>query len=78
MEKTLPIVEGWLTVAEAASLSGYSVHHLRHLLASGRVVGVKLEGRVWLVQRDSLLDYTGTMQALGRKKYDGWRGRRRA
>ena len=58
----------WLTTSEAAALTGYTRAHIRGLLLSERITGVK-RGRDWLVDRESLLDHKRRMDALGSKKH---------
>lgn len=46
----------WLTVNEAAELSGYHPEHIRRLIREGAITAKKFS-IVWMVNRDSLLDY---------------------
>ena len=46
----------WITTQEAAELSGYHVNYLRKLIRRGDIEGRKLSF-LWLVHRQSLLDY---------------------
>jgi len=46
----------WLTTEQAAELSGYHVNHLRRLIRAG-VIRAKKLSFLWLVHRQSLLDY---------------------
>ena len=48
--------EKWLTVNEAADLSGYHPEHVRRLIRQGSVTAKKFS-IVWMVSRDSLLAY---------------------
>ncbi len=48
--------DDWITTQEAAELSGYHVNHLRRLIRAGQVRAKKLSF-LWLVHRQSLLDY---------------------
>ncbi len=50
------MVEDWLTTAEAVSLSGYYLGHLRLPVHKGKIDGRKF-GPVWQVSRKSLLHY---------------------
>lgn len=57
----------WLTVREAAKLSGYNPEHITRLIREGRIEARKIS-IVWLVDRKSLLAYLGKAQALGEKR----------
>jgi excisionase family DNA binding protein len=46
----------WLTVQDAAKLSGYRADHLRELIRSGKI-GARKFGPIWAVNRQSLLSY---------------------
>ncbi len=46
----------WLTVAEAAQRSGYTMSHIQYLLRNGVLKGVK-PARDWFVDEESLQEY---------------------
>lgn len=46
----------WLTVNDAAKLSGYHPEHVRRLIRQGSVEAKKFS-IVWMVSKDSLLSY---------------------
>jgi len=69
---TKPIAEGWITVKEAAELTGYHVKYLRRLARQGRIEGQKVN-RFWLIDRASLLAYRTKMDRLGPEKHNPWR-----
>ena len=46
----------WLTVQDAAKLSGYRADHLRELIRDGKLEAQKF-GPIWAVNRQSLLTY---------------------
>ena len=48
--------DDWITTQEAAELSGYHADHLRRLIRAGEIRAKKLSF-LWLVHRQSLLDY---------------------
>lgn len=48
--------DDWITTQEAAELSGYHVNYLRKLIRRGDIQGRKIS-IVWLIDRQSLLDY---------------------
>ncbi|MBN1135366.1 MAG: helix-turn-helix domain-containing protein [Anaerolineae bacterium] len=62
----------WITTAEAANLTGYSVQYIRRLIKKGCIHGKKW-ARDWLVDRASLLIYQQAMTRLGGAKHDPWR-----
>jgi len=66
------IAEGWITVDEAESLTGYSVAYLRRLARWGRI-GARKVNRFWLIERASLLAHKQRMDRLGNEKHNPWR-----
>jgi hypothetical protein len=50
------MADEWLTVNEAADLSGYHPEHVRRLIRQGAVTAKKFS-IVWMVSKDSLLSY---------------------
>ena len=46
----------WLTVQDAAKVSGYRADHLRELIRDGKVEAKKF-GPIWAVNRQSLISY---------------------
>ena len=50
------MADDWLTVNEAADLSGYHPEHVRRLIRQGAVTAKKFS-IVWMVSKDSLLSY---------------------
>jgi excisionase family DNA binding protein len=57
----------WLTVSEAAKLSGYHPETLRELMRDGKINARKVS-IVWLVDRESLLAYMEKAKAMGEKR----------
>jgi excisionase family DNA binding protein len=57
----------WLTVNEAAKLSGYNADHLRELIRDGKIKAQKFS-IVWMVDRESLLAYKTKAQSSGEKR----------
>jgi hypothetical protein len=57
----------WLTVNEAAKLSGYNPEHVTRLIREGKVNARKFS-IVWMVDRESLLSYTEKVKAIGDKR----------
>jgi excisionase family DNA binding protein len=46
----------WLTIREAAELTGYNQAHIRRLLRQGKIACQKF-GVVWMVEKPDLLRY---------------------
>ena len=57
--------DDYVTVAEAAKRTGYSVRQIRHLLETNQVAGQK-PGRDWFVSLPSLIEHQQTVRP-GRK-----------
>jgi excisionase family DNA binding protein len=57
----------WLTVQDAAKLSGYHPESIRELIRQGKIKARKFS-IVYQVDRDSLLAYMEKAQAIGRKR----------
>jgi len=56
LKRTTMANNDWLTVQDAAKLSGYRADHLRELIRNGKVDARKF-GPIWAVNRQSLLSY---------------------
>jgi excisionase family DNA binding protein len=67
-----PVVEEWITIDEAETVTGYARAYLRRLAYQGRVGACKV-GRDWLIRRESLLAYKERMDAPGTEKHNPWR-----
>jgi excisionase family DNA binding protein len=61
--------EGKVTVAEAAELTGYSEGHVRYLIRNDKIEAERLGKLVYVIDRQSLMDYAGRMDALGNEKH---------
>ncbi len=59
--------ERWITVEEAARISGYQPDSIRVLIRGGRIAGRKVS-IVWLVDSSSLMAYLKQVQAKGAKR----------
>ncbi|MEK6753469.1 MAG: helix-turn-helix domain-containing protein [Chloroflexota bacterium] len=57
----------WLTVRDAAKLSGYDPEHIRRLVREDKIKARKFS-IVWMVDRKSLLAYLDKAQAMGEKR----------
>ena len=57
----------WLTVREAVKLSGYNPESITRLIREGKIKARKVS-IVWLVDRETLLEYLGKVQKLGEKR----------
>jgi excisionase family DNA binding protein len=51
----------WLTVNEAAKLSGYHPEYIRQLIRDGKVNAKKFS-IVWMVDKESLLQYVKSQE----------------
>jgi excisionase family DNA binding protein len=60
-------MEEWITVLEAASLSGYHPEYMRELIRSQRVKARKF-GPLWQVSRSSLLEFLKEVKKSGDKR----------
>jgi len=67
------MAETWISVSEAAKLTGYTPEHIRRLVASGKVQGQRFAS-VWQVGRRSLLAYVKAAEKLGAKRGPKSRG----
>jgi excisionase family DNA binding protein len=63
--------DDWITMQEAAELSGYHPEHLRRLIKRGDIVARKVS-IIWLISRQSLLEFV----AQARQSEDKRRGPR--
>lgn len=57
----------WITTAEAAALTGYTIVHVRRLVTAGKVKGQRF-GQIWQVDRRSLLAYFKRAAKSGEKR----------
>jgi len=60
-------MEDWLTTFEASRISGYELDYIRKLIRAKKIVGRKW-GQSWQVDRQSLLQFLGRMEAQGEKR----------
>ncbi len=58
----------WITVSQAAKLSGYNEEYIRRLLRDGTIVGRKF-GIVWQVKHSSLNTYLKQAQGSEDKRH---------
>ena len=58
---------GWITVSQAAKLTGYNEEYLTTLCREGKIKAQKYS-IVWQVDRESLLDYVARVERLGSKR----------
>ena len=64
--------EEYITVAEAARLSGLSMRQVARLLRDGTIQGIK-PGHDWLVKPSAVMEYLQQERKPGRKKGSGRR-----
>ena len=57
----------WITVSQAAQLTGYNEEHITRLCRQGMIKARKYS-IVWQVNRDSLLGYIAKVEKLGDKR----------
>jgi len=59
--------EEYITVAQAAQLSGLSTGHIARLLRTGEIEGIK-PGRDWLLRRSAVMAYLREERKPGPKR----------
>lgn len=59
--------EEWITVSEAAELSGYHPEHIRRLIREGKI-GARKFGPLWQVSWLSLMEYRIIAENSGDKR----------
>jgi len=70
MPKRPPIIaEGWITISEAATLTGYHPAFVRTLAKAGKITAYKLN-RDWWVEEKSLLAYQEAQEKEAQKKQE--------
>lgn len=57
-----------LSVNDAAEIAGVTVGRIRQLLISEEILGWKLNGRAWVVDKKSLMKYTKNVSSTGRPR----------
>jgi excisionase family DNA binding protein len=62
----MPGNQQWITVAEAAEKSGYSIRTIQRLLEDGKIEGWK-PGRDWFTTLDAVMEYKQKSK-MGRPK----------
>jgi hypothetical protein len=62
----------YVSVEEAAGVTGYAAAYIRYLLRQKRIKAEK-KGSMWWIDLDSLKDYKGKMDSLGNDKFFQWR-----
>jgi len=69
------IIDGmeYVSIHEAAEITGYSEQYIRRLIRKGRVSATK-KGPMYWIELKSLKTYKQEMDVLGREKYDPRRG----
>lgn len=70
------IIDGmeYVSVDEAAEITGYKPAYLRYLLREGKIEAEK-KGTMWWVELESLKEYKRQMDLLGDQKFSPWRDR---
>jgi len=62
----------WITIGEAAALTGYAAAYFRKLIAKGRLRARK-RGRDWFLDKAEVLAYAEAMREPGCDKTNPWR-----
>lgn len=57
----------WITVQEAAKISGYNEEHITRLIREGKITAKKFS-IVWQVNRESLQGYISKTEKLGNRR----------
>ena len=70
------IIDGmeYVSVEEAAELTGYAPAYIRRLLRQRKIKAVK-KGLMWWVELESIQAYKREMDSLGDSKFSPWRDR---
>jgi hypothetical protein len=58
----------WLTMTEAVKLTGYTDSHLRRMLGAGKLDGIKVSERAWLVDLNAAKELAKKPRVSGRPK----------
>lgn len=61
-------MERWITLTEAAELTGYSEGWICRLLNTNRLKGRRWNGRAWQVDRKDAMRYAKDAPPMGRPK----------
>ena len=61
----------WISVEEAAALSGYNAEYLRRLVRQGKIAA-DLKGPMYWIDRASLQAYVEEAERLGNQRFN-WR-----
>jgi excisionase family DNA binding protein len=60
----------WITVGEAAQLSGYHLNYIRRLVRASKVKAEKRSGHDWWIDKASVQEYVKAMKSLGSEKHN--------
>jgi len=69
-KKVKVVAENWISTAEAAKLTGYTVRYIQQLAREGVIEGQKITPRAWLIDQESLLAYKEHMEKIGSEKFN--------
>ncbi len=59
--------EDWITIQDACNITGYNAEYIRRLIRHGKLKAKKVS-IVWIVDKDSLLEYVSQDQSLTDKR----------
>ncbi|MFC1974767.1 helix-turn-helix domain-containing protein [Chloroflexota bacterium] len=62
----------YVSVEEAAGITGYAITYIRQLLRENKIKAQK-KGTMWWIDLESLKTYKTEMDALGNDKFFQWR-----
>lgn len=58
----------WLSTNDAANILGCTYGRIRQLMRDGRLVGQKLNGRAWIIQKSSVEELAKKPKGVGRNR----------
>lgn len=70
------MVEGWLTLGEAAARLGVTDSALRQAIKRGRLAAHKAGPRIWLVSVEAVNEYAASKWQDGPRNAEWWAARR--
>ena len=55
--KDMPDLAEFMTTQEAAKILGFHIQSIRHMIRTGKLEGLKIGGKTWLVSKKSVEKY---------------------
>lgn len=62
----------YVSVEEAAKITGYAIAYIRRLLRQNKIKAEK-KGTMWWIELESLQEYKKEMDSLGNDRFFPWR-----